>query len=290
MIEDFAQTIITFVRDNQHLAVPVAFLVALGESFCFLSVVWPGTAILAGIAGLYAASGVGPSIVVPMTISAALGGTLGYAISYWIGYYFKDSIDTVWPFRQNPDLVRKGEYFFQKYGTWSVFLGHFFGPIRAVIPVVAGMFAMRQLPFQIANFASAVIWAGGVIASAFYVVTYIEVIFQWLLAHEIVIAAIIFVLAVILAIPRSIVFWPTLALFVSLGFMHLYAGGGFLLLWLAATGGAIVGDLGAYALGERRRDGRLARASLTAENDQLLHYARAPSLSATSRPMAAYRF
>ena len=36
-------------------------------------------------------------------------------------------------------------------GAWGVFVGHFFGPVRAVIPVVAGMFAMRQLPFQVAT-------------------------------------------------------------------------------------------------------------------------------------------
>jgi hypothetical protein len=36
--------------------------------------------------------------------------------------------------------------------------------VRAVIPVVAGMYAMRQLPFQIANVSSAFLWAAGVLA------------------------------------------------------------------------------------------------------------------------------
>lgn len=254
LIEDIAQAVIAIVRDNQHLAVPIAFLVAFGESLCFLSVLWPGTAILAGIAGLFAASGISASVVLPMTIAAALGGTLGYAISYWIGYYFKGSIERVWPFKNNPDLVRKGEYFFHRYGAWSVFLGHFFGPIRAVIPVVAGMFAMRQIPFQIANFASAVLWAGGVVGSAFYVVAYIDQIFEFMRTHEMLVAATLFLIAVVLAIPRSIVFWPALAVFVAIGFAHLYAGGAFLPIWLAATGGAIVGDLAAFAIGTRQRD------------------------------------
>lgn len=254
MIEDLAQTVIAIVREKQHLAVPIAFLVAFGESLCFLSVLWPGTAILAGIAGLFAASGISASVVLPMTISAALGGTLGYAISYWIGYYFKDSIGSIWPFKNNPDLVRKGEYFFNKYGAWSVFLGHFFGPIRAVIPVVAGMFKMKQIPFQIANFASAILWAGGVVASAFYVVAYIDQIFDFLRTHEMLVAAALFVIAALLAVPRSIIFWPGLALFIGLGFTHLYAGGAFLPIWLAATGGAIVGDLAVFALGMRQRE------------------------------------
>lgn len=258
MFEELTQWIVAFVRDNQSLAIPVAFLVAFGESFCFFSVFWPGTAILAGVAGLFAASGIGASVVLPMVIAAALGGTLGYAASYWIGYYFKDSIENVWPFRNNPALIQKGELFFQKYGGWSVFLGHFFGPIRAVIPVVAGMFAMRQIPFQIANVASAVLWAGWVIASAFYFVTYIDEIFHLLREHEMLVAAALFLLAVALAIPHSLVFWPTLALFVGLGFLHLYAGGSFLPLWLASAGGAIVGDIAAYSIGENKREDLLS--------------------------------
>ncbi len=257
-MQEFVEAIIAFVQENERLAIPIAFLVAFGESFCFFSVVWPGTAILVGIAALLAASGISQAIVMPAIISAAAGGTLGYALSYWIGYYFKDSIENVWPFRKNPELIQKGELFFQKYGALSVFFGHFFGPIRAVIPVVAGMFAMRQLPFQIANVVSAIMWSAGVIAPAFFLVTFKDVVFQFLINNEMLIAAVLFLLAVALAIPYSMVFWPTLALFIGVGFLHLYAGGTFWPLWLAGAGGAIVGDIAAYSIGENRRDDLLS--------------------------------
>jgi len=257
-VQEFVEAIIAFVQENERLAIPVAFLVAFGESFCFFSVLWPGTAILVGIAALLAASGVSQAIVVPAILAAAAGGTLGYALSYWIGYYFKDSIERVWPFRKNPELIHKGELFFQKYGALSVFFGHFFGPVRAVIPVVAGMFAMRQIPFQIANVLSAIIWAAGVIAPAFFLVTFKDVVFEFLLNNEMLIAAVLFLLALALAIPYSLVFWPTLAVFVGLGFLHLYAGGSFWPLWLGGAGGAIVGDIAAYSIGENRREDLLS--------------------------------
>lgn len=257
-MQEIVQTIIAFVQDNERLAIPIAFLVAFGESFCFFSVLWPGTAILVGIAALLAASGISQAIVVPAVISAAAGGTLGYALSYWIGYYFKDSIDQIWPFRSRPELIHKGELFFQRYGALSVFFGHFFGPVRAVIPVVAGMFAMRQIPFQIANVLSAVIWAAGVIAPAFFLVTFKDNVFAFLIDNEVLISAGLFVLAVALAIPYSMLFWPTLAVFVGVGFLHLYAGGSFWPLWLAGAGGAIVGDIAAYSIGENRRDDLLS--------------------------------
>ncbi len=257
-MQQIVETIIAFVQENERFAIPIAFLVAFGESFCFFSVLWPGTAILVAIAALLAASGISQAIVIPAVISAAAGGTLGYALSYWIGYYFKDHIEKVWPFRKNPELIQKGELFFQKHGALSVFFGHFFGPIRAVIPVVAGMFAMRQVPFQIANILSAFIWAAGVIAPAFFLVTFKDEVFAFLINNEMLIAAVLFLLAAALAIPYSMLFWPTLALFVGLGFLHLYAGGSFWPLWLAGAGGAVVGDIAAYSIGENKRDDLLS--------------------------------
>ena len=37
--------------------------------------------------------------------------------------------------------------------------GRFFGPLRAAVPLVAGIFGMPFWPFQIANFGSALLWA-----------------------------------------------------------------------------------------------------------------------------------
>ncbi|MBV8752608.1 MAG: DedA family protein, partial [Hyphomicrobiales bacterium] len=40
-----------------------------------------------------------------------------------------------------------------------VVIGRFFGPLRAAVPLVAGIFNMAYWPFQFANFASAFLWA-----------------------------------------------------------------------------------------------------------------------------------
>jgi membrane protein DedA with SNARE-associated domain len=160
-LQSYTDAIIAFIQGNQEWVTPIVFLLAFGESLAFLSLLLPSTVILVAISGLLGASGID---FVPVWIAAGIGGTLGYALSYWIGLYFKDSIHTVWPFSKRPDMLPRGKAFFDKYGMLGVFLGHFFGPVRAVIPVVAGMYAMRQIPFQIANVASAFLWAGGVLA------------------------------------------------------------------------------------------------------------------------------
>jgi membrane protein DedA with SNARE-associated domain len=164
-MQEYAHAIVAFVQANQAWAVPVAFVLAFGESLAFISLILPSTVILVAIGGLLGASDIN---VWPVVLSAGLGGALCYAVSYWIGLYFKDSINSYWPFRAYPAMMQRGREFFEKYGVFGVFLGHFFGPIRAVIPVIAGMAKMRHLPFQIANFSSSFLWAGGVIAPSFY--------------------------------------------------------------------------------------------------------------------------
>jgi membrane protein DedA with SNARE-associated domain len=172
-VHDIVEAIVSFVRANEGWAAPVAFLVAFLESFCFLSILWPGTAILIGISALLARSGIEMSVLWPAIIAAGVGGSLGYAISYWIGLYYKEGIRDLWPFNRHPAMVNRGQTFFDKWGALGVFLGHFFGPVRAIIPVVAGMYAMPQWQFQLANILSAFLWAGGVIAPTYFGLNYL---------------------------------------------------------------------------------------------------------------------
>ncbi len=255
-LETVVETVVAFVREHESWAAPVAFAVAFAESFCFISLIVPGTAILAGIAALLAASGIEASILTPAILAAGLGGTLGYAVSFWIGRYFKDSVHKIWPFTTRPHLITQAEEFFETYGAFGVFLGHFFGPVRAVIPVVAGMFRMREIPFQIANVLSAFIWAAGVIGPAFYLVTFKDEVIAFLAAHEYAVASTIFLLALANSIPRPILFVPTLILVFALGTLMVLGNGNIPLILFAAAAGAFVGDFYAYYKGILHKENR----------------------------------
>jgi membrane protein DedA with SNARE-associated domain len=171
-ISVLVEKIVVFVREHEGWTAPVAFMVAFLESFCFLSIVWPGTAIFVGLAAVLAKGGIESHILIPAILGAGLGGTLGYAVSYWIGLYYKEDIKGVWPFSRYPGMLEKGQTFFDRWGAVGVFLGHFVGPVRAVIPVVAGMYAVPQWQFQLANITSAFIWAIGVIAPSYFGLQY----------------------------------------------------------------------------------------------------------------------
>jgi membrane protein DedA with SNARE-associated domain len=45
--------------------------------------------------------------------------------------------------------------FFKRWGAWAIVIGRFLGPLRASVPIVAGITEMPQVRFQIANWTSA---------------------------------------------------------------------------------------------------------------------------------------
>ena len=90
---------------------------------------------------------------------AERGAEHGDALSFWVGHHFKDRVRHFWPLSRHPKMVERGEAFFHRFGAWSVFLGRFFGPLRAIVPLIAGTFGMKNWLFQTANIASALLWA-----------------------------------------------------------------------------------------------------------------------------------
>ncbi|HEX3954442.1 MAG TPA: DedA family protein [Stellaceae bacterium] len=155
-MENFAEPLIDFIRDHQSWAIAIMFVTAFGESFAFLSLLFPGTTLLIA-AGTLLKSGALPFW--PVVIGSVVGAVLGDSVSYWIGRRFGGGIARVWPFTRNPDLLPNGIRFFEKHGGKSVFIGRFFGPIRAVIPLAAGIMRMPRGRFWFANATSALVWA-----------------------------------------------------------------------------------------------------------------------------------
>lgn len=155
-MEDLAQPLLDVIRAHSDWAGVVMFVTAFGESFAFLSLLFPGTTVLIA-AGTLMSAGTLP--YGPVLIGAILGAVLGDSVSYWIGRRFGSGIAGLWPFSRNPDLLPSGIRLFERHGGKSVFIGRFFGPIRAVIPLAAGIMRMPRGRFWFANATSAIVWA-----------------------------------------------------------------------------------------------------------------------------------
>jgi membrane protein DedA with SNARE-associated domain len=160
MLEQYAQAITDFVRDNQAWAAPIVFALAFGESLAFVSLLIPAWAALVGIGALVMSSGLN---FWPVWIAAALGAAFGDWLSYWIGLKVESAVYHMWPLSKHPDLIPKAERFIKNWGALGIFIGRFTGPLRATVPLVAGVFAMPFWRFQIANFTSAFVWAASLL-------------------------------------------------------------------------------------------------------------------------------
>lgn len=155
-METVTAGVVAFVQENAGWAPLVVGLLAFGESLAIVSLFVPATMILLALGALVAASGLDFWSV---WLGAAVGAVLGDVISYALGYRFKHRALTIWPLTRYPGMVARGERFVLKYGAWGLFAGRFFGPIRAVAPLIAGVFAMPFVLFQAVTLASAMVWA-----------------------------------------------------------------------------------------------------------------------------------
>lgn len=155
-IESYFTPLIDFVRVHQVWAAPVVFVLCFAESLAFISLLIPAWGVLVGLGALISASGLN---FWPIWIAGAVGAALGDWLSYWVGLKLEERVYHMWPLSQHPDLIPKGEAFVRKWGVAAVVIGRFSGPLRASVPIIAGVFAMPYWPFQVANFGSAFLWA-----------------------------------------------------------------------------------------------------------------------------------
>lgn len=160
MSELFDQ-LLEWIRQNPDWAGLVVFGVALAESLAIVGVLVPGVIILLGAGALI---GTGVLDFWSITAWAVAGAIVGDGLSYWLGHHF-EYLTARWRwFRLHPDHLEKGIRFFHDYGDISIALGRFFGPIRAIVPLVAGLMRMPPKRFFIANVLSALVWAPAYLA------------------------------------------------------------------------------------------------------------------------------
>jgi len=153
---ELLRDLLTWVAANPGWAYLGVFLVALTESLAIVGLVVPGAVMMVGTGALIAA---GALDFWPACLWAITGAVIGDGLNYWLGRHYRERLTSLWPFTRYPDSLANGVRFFQQYGGKSVAFGRFVGPIRAVIPLVAGMMGMTTGRFLVANILSAIAWA-----------------------------------------------------------------------------------------------------------------------------------
>lgn len=149
------QNYLDFFALHPVWALAVIFFIALGEALLVIGLFVPSTVILIGAGALV---GSGKLAFWPVMIATLAGSVIGDQISYWVGRFYGDRLRLLWPLKNYPHLLAKGEDFVRQHGGKSVALGRFVPGVKAVVPGIAGMFGMSQSYFLAVNVSSGAAW------------------------------------------------------------------------------------------------------------------------------------
>jgi len=150
----FIHHLVSWIGAHPHAAGVIVALISFTESLAFIGLIVPGSTLMIG-AGVLVGAGV---LEFWSTLAWAVGGAvLGDGVSYWLGRHYRDSLPRL--LLRRPELLARGKTFFQRHGGKSIVLARFVGPVRPVIPVVAGMLGMAPIRFYAYNVLSALAWA-----------------------------------------------------------------------------------------------------------------------------------
>lgn len=156
LFSNYIQPLIDWLQLHPHWALCITFIISFTESLALIGSIIPGSVTMTAI-GILAGSGV---MRVDLTLIAAiLGAVAGDSLSYLIGFIYSKQLPGLWPFKKYPQWIAYGNDYFTSHGGKSVLIGRFIGPLRSIIPVIAGMLHMNQWRFLAANIASAILWS-----------------------------------------------------------------------------------------------------------------------------------
>ncbi len=155
-MEALLTDLMTWVHAHPHWAGLFVLVVSALESLLVVGLFVPGSVVMFGLGAMIAA---GSMDLLPTLIWATLGAVLGDGSSYFIGRHYHQRLRVIWPFRKYPQMIARGVDFFHKHGGKSIFLARFVGPVRPLLPAVAGMLDMPARRFFLFNTSSALLWS-----------------------------------------------------------------------------------------------------------------------------------
>ncbi len=155
-MEALLQNLLDWISLHPHAFHAVVFVVALMESLVILGLLIPGAALLFGVGALMATGSLPIMSILFWTVAGAITGDLA---SFLFGQHYHQRLRVIWPFRRYPRLVNRGVDFFVRHGGKSVFMARFIGPLRPIVPAIAGMMNMTTPRFLLVDSIACILWA-----------------------------------------------------------------------------------------------------------------------------------
>lgn len=166
-MDDLIAGTTNFIASHGQWAGPIVGVMAFGESLALIGMLIPATTLMLAVGGMMGAGIIDPW---PVIASALIGAVIGDWVSFLFGRRIGKNAYRLWPLNRHRTAVARTRLFFRRHGVVSILFGRFLGPIRATVPLVAGVLGMPQRLFQIANVASALLWVPALFAPGYFAV------------------------------------------------------------------------------------------------------------------------
>ncbi len=153
-MEAWIQQIIIFLPEGSKYYA-LLFFIALAESLPVAGLIVPGSTIIV-LAGFLIVAGKGN--LAALILVATAGALLGDLLSLWLGKRYGGIFLRMCFFRRRRTMIRYAQKFFVTHGGKSLFFSRFLGPIRGIVPFIAGLSHMPQLKAAIYILISSVLW------------------------------------------------------------------------------------------------------------------------------------
>jgi len=153
---DWLNSMATWLESYPEWLGLALFLVACSECLAIVGLLMPGTVLLFAIAVMAGsgALGLGETLLLGF-----FGGLLGDVLSYGLGFRFKNRIGQLPLLRHHPEWLAATERYFQRFGAISLLIGRYIGPLRPLLPMVAGMLRMPFWRFLLISLLAAAGWS-----------------------------------------------------------------------------------------------------------------------------------
>ena len=163
-MDSLLQAVGDFIARNHMWAGVMLGLVVFVESLAVVGAFVPATGLLVAAGGLIAAGVLDPVNVI---VGCVIGAVIGDAISYWAGRRLGVRFLQRPMFKAHRRRIAWTRLYCRRYGVMSIFVGRFFGPLRAFVPLTLGMLRMRQRAFQFGNVTSGLVWVLAMLAPGY---------------------------------------------------------------------------------------------------------------------------
>lgn len=198
---NYIQSFVNSLIDYNTIAYLIALIIAFAETTIGIGLLIPGSTIILFMGGMAAK---GYFNLFYLIIFAVIGAILGDNLNFFIGKKYGLKIFEKGLWFVKPVYFKKGQKFWEKHGSKSVFIGRFIPSIKEIAPLIAGTFNMKRSSFMLWNFLGAIGWGLVWILPGYFFSQSLDIAKIWLTRTGFFLT-IIFVIFVIFYIIKTIV-------------------------------------------------------------------------------------